>query len=94
MNRYSKLKKDTRSIIEEVSERNAQQKRFQGDGVVIMFSTDANTLLMQWKGSFKTDKKMGLNDFKIKIDGKCKVYHANMLLKYTKREVKNNRKCH
>ena len=70
-------------------DRNANQKKFQeGDEVLIMLPTDANKLLMQWKGPFKIEKKMGPNDFKIRIDGKSKVYHANMLKKYTKREEK------
>lgn len=55
---------------------------------MIMLPTDANKLLMQWKGPFKIEKKVGLNDFRIKIEGKSKVYHTNMLKKYTKRDEK------
>ena len=70
-------------------DRKAKQRKFQeGEEVLIMLPTDANKLLMQWKGPFKIEKKMGPNDFKIRIDGKSKVYHANPLKKYTKREEK------
>ena len=70
-------------------DRKAKQRKFQeGDEVLIMLPTDANKLLMQWKGPFKIEKKMTPNDFKIRIDGKSRVYHANMLKKYTKREEK------
>ena len=75
-------------------DRKAKQRKFQeGDEVLIMLPTDANKLLMQWKGPFKIEKKMEPNDFKIIIDGKSKVYHASMLKKYTKREEKNNSQC-
>ena len=64
-------------------DRKAKQRKFQeGHEVLIMLPTDVNKLLMQWKGPFKIEKKMGPNDFKIRIDGKSKVYHANMLKKY------------
>ena len=70
-------------------DRKAKQRKFQeGDEVLIMLPTDADKLLMQWKGPFRIEKKMGPNDFKIRINGKSKVYHANMLKKYTKREEK------
>lgn len=68
-------------------DRKAKQREFKaGDEVLIMLPTDANKLLMQWKGPYKIEKKMGLNDFRIKIGGKSKVYHANMLKKYNKRD--------
>ncbi len=70
-------------------DRKSKQRKFQeGDEVLMMLPTDANKLLMQWKGPFKIDKKVGTNDFRIKIGEKSKVYHANMLKKYTTREEK------
>ena len=45
-----------------------------------------NKLLMQWKGPFEVSSVVGLNDYKVKVKGKEKVYHANLLKKYFERE--------
>ena len=37
---------------------------------------------MQWKGAFEVSSVVGLNDYKVKVKGKEKVYHANLLKKY------------
>ena len=41
---------------------------------------------MQWKGPFEVSSVIGLNDYKVKVKGKEKVYHANLLKKYFERE--------
>ena len=41
---------------------------------------------MQWKGPFEVSSVAGLNDYKVKVKGKEKVYHANLLKKYFERE--------
>ena len=41
---------------------------------------------MQWKGAFEDSSVVGLNDYKVKVKGKEKVYHANLLKKYFERE--------
>ena len=53
-----------------------------GDKVLVLLPTDHNKLLMQWKGPFEVSAVVGLNDYKVKVKGKERVYHANLLKKY------------
>lgn len=53
-----------------------------GDQVLILLPTDANKLLMQWKGPYKVLDKLGSNNYRVNIKGTSKTYHANMLKKY------------
>ena len=41
---------------------------------------------MQWKGPSEVSAVVGLNDYKVKVKGKDKVYHANLLKKYFERD--------
>ena len=50
--------------------------------MLVLLPTDHNKLLMQWKGPFEVSSVVGLNDYKVKVKGKEKVYHANLLKKY------------
>ena len=45
-----------------------------------------NKLLMQWKGPFEVSSVAGLNDYRVKVKGEEKVYHANLLKKYFERD--------
>ena len=51
-----------------------------------MLTTDANKLLMQWKGPFRIKKVIGKNDHRVDINGKTKTYHANLLKRYIQRK--------
>ena len=42
---------------------------------------------MQWKGPFEVSSVVGLDDYRVKVKGKEKVYHANLLKKYFERDV-------
>ncbi|KAL9963057.1 hypothetical protein ACROYT_G032222 [Oculina patagonica] len=57
-----------------------------GDKVLVLLPTDHNKLLMQWKGPFEVSAVVGLNDYKVKVKGKERVYHVNLLKKYFERE--------
>ena len=57
-----------------------------GDKVLVLLPTDHNKLLMQWKGPFEVSAVVGLNDYKVRVKGKERVYHANLLKKYFERE--------
>ena len=57
-----------------------------GDKVLVLLPTDHRKLLMQWKGPFEVSSLVGLNDYKVKVKGKEKVYHADLLKKYFERE--------
>ena len=53
-----------------------------GEKALVLLPTDHNKLLMQcMEGPL-----VGLNDYKVKVKGKEKVYHANLLKKYFERE--------
>ena len=52
----------------------------------MLLPTDHNKLLMQWKGPFEVSSVVGLNDYKVEVKGKEKVYHASLLKKYFGRE--------
>ena len=54
--------------------------------MLILLPTDHNKLLMQWKGPFEVSAVVGLNDYKVCVKGKERVYHANLLKKYFERE--------
>ena len=41
---------------------------------------------MQWKGRFEVSAVVGLNNYKVCVKGKERVYHANLLKKYFERE--------
>ena len=65
------------------NDRKSKVRKFQsGEKVLVLLPTDHNKLLMQWKGPFEVSSVVGLNDYKVKLKGKEKVYHA----KYFERE--------
>lgn len=57
-----------------------------GDKVFILLPTEANKLLMQWKGPFDIVERLGDMDYRVNIDGKIKTIHANLLKQYIERE--------
>ena len=50
-----------------------------GDRVLILLPTDSNKLLMQWRGPFTVENRVGANDYSVKMGSKTKIYHVNML---------------
>ncbi|KAK3093838.1 hypothetical protein FSP39_020798 [Pinctada imbricata] len=58
-----------------------------GDSVLILLPTDRNNLLMQWKGPYEVTEKVGASDYKVKVNGKEKLLHANLLKKYIPRDI-------
>lgn len=67
-------------------DKKARSRKFKvGDEVLILLPTDSNKLLMQWKGPFKVETVVAVNDYKINIGGKLKTVHANLLKKYYRR---------
>lgn len=57
-----------------------------GDKVLVLLPTEANKLLMQWKGPFDIVERLGDIDYRVIIDGKIKTIHANLLKQYIERE--------
>ena len=50
-----------------------------GERVLILLPTESNTLLMQWKGPYDIENNKGGNNYSIKVNGRLKTYHANLL---------------
>lgn len=56
-----------------------------GDKVLVLLPKKANKLLLQWSGPYPVVDHFGHYDYKVKIRGKLKSYHANLLKKYVER---------
>ena len=48
-----------------------------GDRVLILLPTDSNKLLMQWRGPYTVESRVGANDYRVKMGSKTKTYHVN-----------------
>ena len=57
-----------------------------GDKVTVLLPTDTNKLLLQWKGPYKVTEVVNKLDYIVQVNGKTKVYHANLLRHYEQRE--------
>ncbi|XP_070174493.1 uncharacterized protein [Littorina saxatilis] len=69
-------------------DRNAKDRKFQvGDEVLLLLPSSSNKLLMLWKGPFSV-VEVFRTDYKINVNGKVKVFHANMLKRYVRRADK------
>jgi hypothetical protein len=55
------------------------------DEVLILLPTDSNKLLMTWSGPFRVTECLH-PDYRIDVRGRLKIFHANMLKKYLRRE--------
>ena len=68
-------------------DRKTRARKFQpGEKVLVLLPTDHNKLLTQWKGPFEVSSVVALNDYRVKVKGKEKVYHANLLKTYFERD--------
>ena len=72
-------------------DRKAKPRRLEvGDQVLILLPTDSNKLLMQFRGPYTVESRVGANDYRVKMGSKTKTYHVNMLKKYISREPEGN----
>ena len=72
-------------------DRKAKPRRLEvGDRLLILLPTDSNKLLMQWRGPYTVESRVGANDYRVKMGSKTKTYHVNMLKKYISREPEGN----
>ena len=72
-------------------DRKAKPRRLEvGDRVLILLPTDSNKVLMQWRGPYTVESRVGANDYRVKMGSKTKTYHVNMLKKYISREPEGN----
>ena len=83
---------------EELSKSQGRQKKYYdvkskdrkfkvGDKVLLLLPTDTNKLLMQWKGPFEIMECRNDNNYRVQLNGRLKLFHANMLKKYVERKT-------
>jgi len=65
-----------------------------GDKVLLLLPTEGNKLLMQWKGPFEVIERRNDHNNMIQMNGRVKLFHANMLKKYTLREKEEETEIH
>ena len=54
---------------------------------MLLLPTDTNKLLMQWKGPFEIMECRNDNSYRVQLNGRLKLFHANMLKKYLERKT-------
>ena len=57
-----------------------------GNKVTVLLPTDTNKLLLQWKGPYRVTEVVNELDYKVTVNEKAKVYHANLLRHYEQRK--------
>ena len=58
-----------------------------GDKVLVLLHTDRSKLLMHLQGPFEITEKLNSYDYRVKVRGKDRIYHANLLRKYIERDA-------
>jgi hypothetical protein len=70
--------------------RKAVQREFKvGSRVLILRPNNYNKLLMQWQGPYVVTERVRGSDYHIDLNGKSRLYHANMLTQYFERNDPN-----
>ena len=54
--------------------------------LLLLLPLELKKLLVQWKGPFQVLERKGWNDFAIDFNGKCRVFHINILKRFYSRE--------
>ena len=68
-------------------DRRSRSRRLKvGDQVLVLLPTNKNKLLMQWKGPYPVTEVMGVNDYQVRMKGKVRTYHINLLKEYIARK--------
>ena len=80
---YLKRQQEDRSL----DDKRSRPRRLKtGDEVLVLLPTNQNKLLMQWKGPYPVTEIVGVNDYRVKVKGKNKTYHINLLKEYVSRK--------
>src|SRR6218665_1571201 len=63
-----------------------------GDFVKVLLPLKTNKMQMKWLGPFEVIDKIGVLDYRVKLDdGRIKIYHVNMLKKDVNRHKEDAR---
>ncbi|XP_076462144.1 uncharacterized protein LOC143294651 [Babylonia areolata] len=72
----------------EVFNRKSQNRAFSpGDKVLLLLPQRHNKLQLCWQGPFEVLERKGEADYKIRMGGQDKLYHANLLKRYVERQA-------
>ena len=79
----------------EYFDRKSSSRKFKiNDEVLLILPTSANKLIMQWKGPYIiTGEHSNGVDYYVKVGNRTKIYHANMLKSYRRRENLVQKQC-
>ena len=78
---------EAREVYKHHYDKKTKDRRFQvGQLVTVLLPTVHNKLLLQWKGPYEIIEVINRMDYKINMDGKNKIFHANLLKLYTPRD--------
>ena len=58
----------------------------EGDEVLLLLPENNNKLQMSWKGPYKVVRRVNSCDYQVTVRGNTKLYHANMLKRYVRRD--------
>ena len=68
--------------------RKAKERWFDvGDEVLLLLPVKKNKLQLAWRGPYTVLERVGDWDYKIRVEGKEKLFHANLLKKYLRRDA-------
>jgi hypothetical protein len=70
-----------------VFDRKTVERTFEpGDEVLLLLPEKRNKLQVAWQGPYTVQERVGQCDYRIQVAGKLKLYHANLLKTYIRRE--------
>ena len=58
--------------------------------MLTLLQTKSKNLLMQWRGPYIVEGRVGANNHRVKMGSKMKMYHVNMLKEYIAGEPEVN----
>ena len=58
--------------------------------MLTLLQTKSKKLLMQWRGPYLVEGRVGANNYRVKVGSKTKMYHVNMLKDFIAREPEVN----
>ena len=58
--------------------------------VIVLLSTDNNKLFIQYKGQYTVKAKLYRFEYRVEVNGREEIYHANLLKRYIDIENENS----
>ncbi|XP_070212592.1 uncharacterized protein [Littorina saxatilis] len=68
------------------ADRKAEDRQFkEGDEVLLLLPMKKNKLEIAWRGPYVIKERCGMNDYRIQVGSKKKLFHVNLLKRYVRR---------